>query len=113
VERALERENLDRQEGVDSAARSSIILESDLEALRQKVDRTRARKEDVGEKVKMARASVVECYRSVVFVCFCVRTFRRSFGLLLLALAEKKNTRGSSWENGRSLRVSTYNSVVG
>jgi altered-inheritance-of-mitochondria protein 13 len=65
VERALEHENLDRQGNAEPGARSSIILESDLEALRQKLERARARKEDVGQKVKEARSAVVECYRSV------------------------------------------------
>lgn len=77
IENALEKENLDRERGVDSEAEendtgrgilSSTSLIGDLEEIRSKVDKYQARK-DLEEfpDVKAAGEAVVSCYRSLHF----------------------------------------------
>ena len=87
IERALEKENLDRERGMAGedgseeagsagSVKSSAALMGDLEELRQKVEKYHARQDS--EELATVRAKgeeVVLCYQYVSFVCIAATAF--------------------------------------
>lgn len=78
IERALAKENLDREtahavttdsdvgEGEESAPLHSVVLLGDLEEVRQKVDKFHSKENGIGQQATEAAQTALNCYRCVI-----------------------------------------------